>query len=37
MPEALSGLTQNIRTLTGAAKKDMAAMQVQLDAKLVGM
>lgn len=34
MPAILSGLTQNIRTLTGGARKDMLATQAQLDAKL---
>ena len=34
MPEVMNGLMQNIRTLTGQAKKDMAAMQAQLDTTL---
>ena len=34
MPEVMNGLTQNIRTLTGQAKKDMEAMQIQMGAKL---
>jgi hypothetical protein len=28
MPEVMNGLMQNIRTLTGQAKKDMLSMQV---------
>ena len=34
MPEVMNGLMQNIRTLTGQAKKDMLSMQVQLDTAL---